>query len=130
MNRCTISMAALALLAGAAVAQTSPSPQSGQAGTSGTTNAPATTGSTSATNQITPQEETAIKGQITKDAQPSSAAPSGFTAAEGATLPQAVVIHEIPAEVAGGPGLSYATIGNKAVVVDPQRKVVAIIEMK
>jgi hypothetical protein len=93
-------------------------------------NAPATTGSTSATNQITPQEEAEIKRQVTKDARPSSVAPSGFAAAEGATLPQAVVIHEIPAEVAGGPGLSYATIGNKAVVVDPQRKVVAIIEMK
>jgi hypothetical protein len=108
------SAAALALLTGAAIAQTSP----------------ATTGSTSATNQITPQEEAAIKGQITKDAHPSAAAPSGFSPAMGATLPQAVVIYQIPADVAGGPGLSYATMGDRAVVVDPERKVIEVIEMK
>jgi hypothetical protein len=130
MYRFITSTAVLALLAGAAIAQTSPLPQPGQGGAHGPTSSPTTTGSTSATNQITPQEEAAIQGQITRDAHPSSAAPSGFAPAEGATLPQTVVIHAVPAEVAGGQGLSYAVIGDRAVLVDPDRKVVAIIEMK
>lgn len=129
MFRFVTSTAVLALLAGAAIAQTSTSPQPGQHATPGSTSSSATTGSTTVI-QITPQEEAAIQGQITQDAHPSSTAPSGFVPAEGATLPQAVVIHAIPVEVAGGHGLSYAVIGDKAVVVDPERKVVGIIEMK
>jgi hypothetical protein len=107
--------AALALLAGTAVAQTS-------------TPSASTTGSTSAASTITPQEQDAIKAQIQKDRTGSVSAPSGFAAKEGATLPQVIAIHALPADVAGGPGMSYAVIGDKAVVVDPQRQILAIIE--
>jgi hypothetical protein len=102
------------MLSGTAIAQTSSS-------------SPATTGSTS--KSITPQEQASIQAQIQKDHTASVSAPSGFTASEGATLPQAVAIHALPADVAGGSGMSYAVIGDKALVVDPQRKVVAIIEV-
>src|SRR4051794_37927523 len=116
MKRLITATAALALLSGTAIAQTSSS-------------SPATTGSTSATNTITPQNQASIQAQIQKDHTASVSAPSGFTSSEGATLPQAVAIHALPADVAGGSGMSYAVIGDKAVVVDPQRKVVAIIEV-
>jgi hypothetical protein len=127
MKHVATATAALALLAGAAVAQTSPSQPGASTSPPAAPTSPPTTGSTDAAN-ITPQEEAAIKDYIAKDAKPSTPAPSGFTAAEGATVPQTIIVYQIPAGVAGGPGMTYAVVGSTAFVIDPQRKIVEIIE--
>lgn len=101
-------LAATTMLAGVAVAQTS--------------------STTTTTTTITPQQETAIKTYVTKEKTKSMAAPSGFTLAPGAAVPEAVELHSFGSDM-GMTHYRYSVINNRTVVVDPQtRKVIKIID--
>lgn len=114
----------LALLSGAAFAQTS-SP----AGQQTSPASPETTGTTSTSQTMSSQQQDAVRTQVREDGTASVPAPSGFAGEQGDSVPPTVVVHQLPADITGGPGRSYAVIGNTIYVIDPERKVVEIVSL-
>lgn len=82
---------------------------------------------TTTTTTISPAQETAIKTYVAKQKRTSVAAPSGFTVTTGATLPSSIEVQAFPADV-GVTGYSFATVGEKTVVVGSDRKIVRVID--
>jgi hypothetical protein len=82
---------------------------------------------TTTTTTITPQQQTAIRGYVTKEKRTSVTAPSGFTVSSGAVVPESVELYSFPSDV--GVNYRYSVIGGRTVVVDPgTRKVIEVVE--
>jgi hypothetical protein len=75
------------------------------------------------------QQQDAIRGHVRNDGTASVPAPSSFAGELGDSVPPTVVVHQLQADIAGGPGRSYAVIGNTVYVIDSERKAVEIVSL-
>ena len=95
--------------------------------TTTTGGAAATTGATG-TVTIAPEQRTRIREYVVKENRRSVAAPSGFSVAIGATLPETVELYSLPSE-AGVTQYRYSVVGDRTVLVEPgTRRIIQVIE--
>ena len=81
---------------------------------------------TTTTTTIQPAEEAEMREYVVREHRPVVAPPPGFTVTTGAVVPEAVELHNFPAERHWG--YEYTTIGGQTVLVEPgTRRVVHIL---
>ena len=120
---------ATVLLAGAAYAAAPSAPSTPAANPPAAGAAAGAGAGASATFTLAPADTSKLKDWITAQNTASMAAPAGFTASVGATLPTQVTLHAIPDTVGvSSVGMNqYAVVDNKIVLVNPtDRKIVYI----